>query len=128
MQWGQNDSEKGVPPGVIAKPPAEYTRPLTGLAIKALGSPDPYAAGAGFVNGWPIAYSRKGDWANLAHCYGSVGVGRDLSPDTGTKRRTRTSVAETFTSCSQVVPPRDAAASAKPDGAETDPSSRLPQR
>ena len=84
VQWGQNDSEKGFPAGVIAKPPAEYTRPLKGLTIKALGSPDPYASGAGFVNGWPVAYSPKGNWANLAHCYGSVGVGRDLSPDTGT--------------------------------------------
>ena len=84
VQWGQNDSEKGFPAGVIAKPPAEYTRPLKGLAIKPLGSPDPYAAGAGFVDGWPVAYSAKGNWANLAHCYGSVGVGRDLSPDTGT--------------------------------------------
>ena len=26
----------------------------------------------------------KAGWADLAHCYGSVGVGRDLSPDTGT--------------------------------------------
>jgi peptidylprolyl isomerase len=84
VQWGQNDSEKGFPAGVIAKPPAEYTRPVKGLAIKPLGYADPYAPGAGFVNGWPIAYSPKGNWANLAHCYGSVGVGRDLSPDTGT--------------------------------------------
>ena len=84
VQWGQNDSEKGFPTGVIAKPPAEYTRPVKGLAIKPLGYADPYAPGAGFVNGWPIAYSPKGNWANLAHCYGSVGVGRDLSPDTGT--------------------------------------------
>ena len=66
------------------KPPAEYTRPLKGLAVKPLGFADPYAPGAGFVGGWPAAYSRKGGWANLAHCYGSVGVGRDLSPDTGT--------------------------------------------
>jgi peptidylprolyl isomerase len=84
VQWGQNDSEKGFPAGVVAKPPAEYTRPVKGLAVKPLGSPDPYAAGAGFVDGWPIAYSPKRNWANLAHCYGSVGVGRDLSPDTGT--------------------------------------------
>ena len=84
VQWGQNDSEKGFPAGVVAKPPAEYTRPLKGLAVKALGSTDPYASGAGFVDGWPVAYSPKAGWANLAHCYGSVGVGRDLSPDTGT--------------------------------------------
>jgi peptidylprolyl isomerase len=83
-QWGLNDSDKGFPTGVVAKPPAEYTRPLKGLAIKPLGSPDPYAPGAGFVDGWPVAYSAKAGWADLVHCYGTVGVGRDLSPDTGT--------------------------------------------
>src|SRR3954454_18470730 len=83
-QWGLNESDKPWPSGVTAKPPAEYTRPLKGLAVKPLGFADPYAPGAGFVRGWPVAYSPKAGWANLAHCYGSVGVGRDLSPDTGT--------------------------------------------
>ena len=83
-QWGVNEGDKEFPAGVTAKPPAEYTRPLKGLRVKPLGSPDPYAPGAGFVSGWPVAYSAKGNWANLAHCYASVGVGRDLSPDTGT--------------------------------------------
>jgi len=84
VQWGLNESDRGFPAGVTAKPPAEYTRPLKGLAVKPLGYADPYAPGAGFANGWPVAYNAKGNWANLAHCYGSVGVGRDLSPDTGT--------------------------------------------
>jgi peptidylprolyl isomerase len=83
-QWGQNESEKPWPKGVTAKPPAEYTRSLKGLSIKALGSPDPYAPAAGFADGWPVAFSQKERWADLTHCYGSVGVGRDLSPDTGT--------------------------------------------
>jgi peptidylprolyl isomerase len=83
-QWGNNESEKPLPAGVVAKPPAEYTRPLTGLRVKPLGFADPYAPAAGFALGWPVAYSPKGNWANLAHCYGSVGVGRGLSPDTGT--------------------------------------------
>jgi peptidylprolyl isomerase len=83
-QWGLNDSDKPWPAGVTAKPPAEYMRPLKGLGITPLGSPDPYAPGAGFADGWPVAYSAKAGWANLAHCYASVGVGRDLSPDTGT--------------------------------------------
>jgi peptidylprolyl isomerase len=83
-QWGQNESDKPWPKGVTAKPPAEYSRPLMGLSIKPLGSPDPYAPAAGFADGWPVAYSPKAGWADLAHCYGSVGVGRDLSPDTGT--------------------------------------------
>lgn len=83
-QWGQNDSDKAWPKGVTPKPPAEYTRALAGLVVKPLGYPDDYAPAAGFSGGWPIAYSPKAGWANLAHCYGSVGVGRDLSPDTGT--------------------------------------------
>ena len=83
-QWGLNESDKPWPKGVTAKPPAEYTRPFKGLSITPLGSPDPYAPGAGFADGWPVAYSAKAGWADLTHCYGSVGVGRDLSPDTGT--------------------------------------------
>jgi peptidylprolyl isomerase len=83
-QWGRNDSDKPFPAGVVAKPPAEYTRSLKGLRIKPLGYADPYAPGAGFAAGWPVAYNAKAGWANLAHCYASVGVGRDLSPDTGT--------------------------------------------
>ncbi|NUQ19105.1 MAG: peptidylprolyl isomerase [Sphingomonas sp.] len=83
-QWGLNESDKPWPQGVTPKPPAEYTRALKGLQITRLGSPDPYAPGAGFVDGWPVAYSPRAGWADLAHCYGSVGVGRDLSPDTGT--------------------------------------------
>ncbi|HET7605857.1 MAG TPA: peptidylprolyl isomerase [Sphingomicrobium sp.] len=83
-QWGLNESDKPWPAGVTAKPPAEYTRPLKGLEIKPLGSPDAYAPGAGFADGWPVAYSPREGWADLTHCYGSVGVGRDLSPDTGT--------------------------------------------
>ena len=83
-QWGLNESDKPWPAGVNPKPPAEYTRPLTGLKITPLGSPDAYAPGAGFADGWPIAYNSREGWANLTHCYGSVGVGRDLSPDTGT--------------------------------------------
>jgi len=83
-QWGLNESDKPWPKGVTPKPPAEYTRPLKGLKITPLGSPDPYAPGAGFTDGWPVAYNAKAGWADLSHCYGSVGVGRDLSPDTGT--------------------------------------------
>lgn len=83
-QWGQNATKERWPAGVNPKPAPEYTRPLRGLRITSLGFPDPYAPGAGFARGWPIAFSTKAQWADLAHCYGSVGVGRDLSPDTGT--------------------------------------------
>jgi peptidylprolyl isomerase len=84
VQWGNNESEKPLPKGVVAKPPAEYHRALKGLSVRPLGYADPYAPGAGFAGGWPIATDPKAGTANLAHCYGYVGVGRDLSPDTGT--------------------------------------------
>lgn len=81
-QWGQNDL-KAPPKGINPKPPAEYTRSLSGLQVTPLGSGDPYAPGAGFADGWPVAFDRAAGWADLTHCYGSVGVGRDMSPDTG---------------------------------------------
>lgn len=84
VQWGNNESDKPLPRGVVAKPPAEYHRALKGLVVKPLGYADDYAPAAGFASGWPIGYDPKAGTANLTHCYGYVGVGRDLSPDTGT--------------------------------------------
>lgn len=81
-QWGNNESEKPLPAGVVARPPAEYHRALKGLRITPLGSPDPYAPAVGFSRGWPVAYDPRRGTANLTHCYGSVGVGRGLT-DTG---------------------------------------------
>ncbi len=44
---------------------------------------DLYADAHAVVEGWPIAFDLKGtQWPT--HCYGMVGVGRNLSPDTGT--------------------------------------------
>lgn len=82
-QWGNNESEKPLPAGVVEKPPAEYHRALRGLSIVPLGSPDSYAPMVGYTAGWPVAYDPKAGTANLPHCYASVGVGRGLSPDTG---------------------------------------------
>jgi peptidylprolyl isomerase len=84
VQWGNNESEKPFPAGVVAKPPAEYERPIQGLGLTPLGSADAYSHRAGFVKGWPVAVHAPEAVANLAHCYGMVGVGRGLSPDTGT--------------------------------------------
>jgi len=84
VQWGKNESEDPFPAGVVAQPPAEYHRPLKGLRVHPLGFSDAYAPKAGYALGWPIGYDPKGGTANLAHCYAYVGVGRGLSPDTGT--------------------------------------------
>lgn len=84
VQWGKNESEDPLPAGVVEQPPAEYHRPLKGLKVHPLGYPDAYAPRAGYSLGWPIGYDPKTGTANLAHCYSYVGVGRSLSPDTGT--------------------------------------------
>jgi peptidylprolyl isomerase len=83
-QWGNNDAKTGLPPGVVARPPAEYDRAAKGLAIRPLGYPDSYAPAVGHADGWPIGHDRAKSRAWLTHCYAMVGVGRDLAPDTGT--------------------------------------------
>ena len=82
-QWGINEVKRDLPAGAVAKPPHEYWRSPRGLAITPLGSPDSYAIGAGFSGGWPVARYKDGS-VSTPHCYASVGVARDLHPDTGT--------------------------------------------
>jgi peptidylprolyl isomerase len=81
-QWGTNDDKKPLPGAVVRKPPAEYTRSTRGLAIRPFAWSDSYAASTGHSGGWPVARYRDGQ-VSLTHCYGTVGVGRDLHPDTG---------------------------------------------
>jgi peptidylprolyl isomerase len=84
VQWGNGDAENPLPQGVVKTPPAEYDRPLAGLAIRALGYPDAYAPRVGHSDGWPVGYDPASGRAWLTHCYAGVGVGRDVAPDTGT--------------------------------------------
>ncbi|MFL6845024.1 MAG: peptidylprolyl isomerase [Allosphingosinicella sp.] len=83
-QWGNGDAKTALPAGVVAKPPAEYDRDLAGLEVRPLGFPDSYAPMVGHVDGWPVGYDPETGRAWMTHCYGYVGVGRDLAPDTGT--------------------------------------------
>ena len=83
-QWGNGDAEVALPQGVVQRPPAEYERPLAGLQLLDVAYPDPYAGTVGYADGWPVAFDRAAGLAWLPHCYGTVGVGRDLAPDTGT--------------------------------------------
>lgn len=83
-QWGNGDAKTKLPDGVVARPPHEYFRPLEGLKVRPLGFPDSYAPIVGYSGGWPVAYDPEQGKAWLTHCYGYVGVGRDLAPDTGT--------------------------------------------
>jgi cyclophilin family peptidyl-prolyl cis-trans isomerase len=83
-QWGNGDAEVPLPAGVVKTPPAEYHRPLAGLDVRPLGYPDSYAPLVGHADSWPVGYDPEEGRAWLAHCYATVGVGRDLAPDTGT--------------------------------------------
>jgi peptidylprolyl isomerase len=83
-QWGNGDVKVALPQGVVAKPPAEYHRAMAGLKLRPLGFPDSYAPVVGHADSWPVGYDPEDGRAWLTHCYGYVGVGRDLAPDTGT--------------------------------------------
>ncbi|MCQ8277097.1 peptidylprolyl isomerase [Acetobacteraceae bacterium KSS8] len=80
VQWARMPEGQALPSGVAAHPPAEYERDAT-LPIVPLDFPDPYAPKTGWADGFPVASNGRHVW--LAHCYGMVGVGRDMPPDTG---------------------------------------------
>jgi peptidylprolyl isomerase len=81
VQWAARE-EGAAPPGFIANPPAEYEAAVSAAKFRPLGYRDAYAAQTGHVAGWPVATDGTTRW--LVHCYGMVGVGRDMPPDTGT--------------------------------------------
>ena len=81
-QWGLGEAERPLPDGVVKVPPHEYWRPAQGMPFLAIKANDPYSKQAGFSGGWPVATYKDGT-ASLTHCYGAVGVARDLAPDTG---------------------------------------------
>jgi peptidylprolyl isomerase len=81
-QWGLGEAERPLPDGVVKVPPHEYWRPAQGMNFLAIKANDPYSKQAGFSGGWPVATYKDGT-ASQTHCYGAVGVARDLAPDTG---------------------------------------------
>jgi peptidylprolyl isomerase len=85
VQWGDATEKKALPQGLAVVPESDYVTPdwpsKDWIFAQADGRPDAYAGAHGFYVGWPLAQGRKGLWP--IHCYGMVGVGRNLSPDTG---------------------------------------------
>lgn len=80
VQW--KSAEQGTrPPQFVADPPAEYESAGVPARFRALPYRDAYALHAGHAAGWPVATDGKASW--LVHCYGMIGVGRDMPPDTG---------------------------------------------
>lgn len=89
VQWGDPNAAdeakaKPLPEGLRVMEEDDYrtTTPGAALPMDAVEiTADPYAQSSFFVEGWPIAGSDERAWP--VHCYGMVGVGRGMSPDTG---------------------------------------------
>jgi peptidylprolyl isomerase len=83
VQWGDPDNRHPLPAG-IGKSAPEFDSPWdSALSFTRLVDGDVYAPEVGFSGGFPVARSRdlKRQW--LTHCYGMVGVGRDLDVESG---------------------------------------------
>ena len=87
VQWGDPQAgEKDARPLDPAQPhvPAEFSRKAAGLAFHRLKDTDGYAKETGFVDGFPSARDGANGQSWLAHCYGVLGAGRDMAPDSST--------------------------------------------
>lgn len=104
-QWGDATEKKALPEGLAVVPESEYVvhRKIDRIVVAGIVEShadwdpkplrdkggmlavDPYGrVNVGYVAGWPVAYSSYDSpdvWP--LHCYGAVGVGRNMSPDTG---------------------------------------------
>ncbi|HUB89089.1 MAG TPA: peptidylprolyl isomerase [Dyella sp.] len=90
-QWGDpNDDDSGdksklKPLGSAKRTlPPEYTRAIDAkLPWTPLPDGDVYAPQVGFSEGFPVARDPASGREWLVHCYGMVGVARDVAPDSG---------------------------------------------
>jgi len=87
-QWGDPEEDDKAKMKSLGKAkaslPPEFTRPIDAkLSWTALPDGDVYAPEVGFSNGFPAARDKASGQAWLAHCYGAVGVARDVGPTTG---------------------------------------------
>jgi peptidylprolyl isomerase len=82
-QWGDPESRHPIPGG-IGKVAPEFDSPLPAhMIFTRLPDGDIYAPQVGFSGGFPLARSAALHRMWLAHCYGMVGVGRDLDVESG---------------------------------------------
>lgn len=90
-QWGDpNDDDNGDksklrPLGQASKTlPPEFSRAIDAkLAWTPLPDGDVYAPEVGFSEGFPVGRDPASGQEWVAHCYGTVGVARDVAPETG---------------------------------------------
>jgi peptidylprolyl isomerase len=90
VQWGDATEKKALPEGLAVVPASEYVFARALLRPRNLDAlfvpPNDISRWTSFHRGFPVAGVGSPDsernWP--VHCYGMVGVGRNLSPDTGT--------------------------------------------
>ncbi len=83
VQWGDASEKKPLGTATkTVKPELSISAASTGK-FTALADGDIYADKAGFSNSFPSARDDKTKQAWLTHCYGMVGVGRDVAPESG---------------------------------------------
>ncbi|OWK31685.1 peptidylprolyl isomerase [Sphingomonas mucosissima] len=86
-QWGDATEKKPLPSGLAAASERDYAIDTAALAAgeRTVGPADVYAPATFFYRSWPVGAEGQGQGAAWpVHCYGMVGVGRDVSPNTGT--------------------------------------------
>jgi len=89
-QWGDPTEKKALPEGLVNVSESDYVHPKSLARPRALDGlfvpPNDVSRWTSFHQGFPVAGVGTPDsernWPT--HCYGMVGVGRNLSPDTGT--------------------------------------------
>jgi cyclophilin family peptidyl-prolyl cis-trans isomerase len=82
-QWGDPENRHPIPSGV-GKVAPEFDSPTPAhMPFTRLPDGDVYAPEVGFSEGLPVARSTSLHRTWLAHCYGMVGVGRDLDVESG---------------------------------------------
>ncbi len=82
-QWGDPDNRHPIPAG-IGKTAPEFDSPIPAhMPFTPLPDGDVYAPEVGFSDGFPAARSPPLHRTWLAHCYGMVGVGRDMDVQSG---------------------------------------------
>jgi peptidylprolyl isomerase len=83
VQWGDPDNRHPLPPR-IGKVAPEFDSPWAqDMPFTRLPDGDVYAPEVGFSDGLPAARAPALNRVWLAHCYGMVGVGRDLDVQSG---------------------------------------------
>lgn len=84
VQWARAEDDPKAKAMASKKVAPEFLRAMDPkLPFTRLAYPDTYAPEVGFSGGFPVARDPKKKQTWLVHCYGSVGVGRDNSADSG---------------------------------------------